>query len=78
MPLRGIGTGRVRRHLNAEVNIINLVDVVLRTRNAVETLLRPVLGRGVRHREAETGGHPGGSAEKPEHAKGRKLHSLHS
>ena len=29
MPLRGIGTGRVRRHLNAEVNIINLVDVVL-------------------------------------------------
>jgi biopolymer transport protein TolR len=27
--LRGIGTGRKRRHLNAEVNIINLVDVVL-------------------------------------------------
>jgi biopolymer transport protein ExbD/biopolymer transport protein TolR len=29
VPLRGIGTGRVRRGLNAEVNIINLVDVVL-------------------------------------------------
>ena len=29
MALRGIGTGRKRRHLNAEVNIINLVDVVL-------------------------------------------------
>jgi biopolymer transport protein TolR len=29
VPLRGIGTGRVRRSLNAEVNIINLVDVVL-------------------------------------------------
>ncbi len=29
MPLRGIGTGRQKRHLNAEVNIINLVDVVL-------------------------------------------------
>lgn len=29
MPLRGIGTGRHKRHLNAEVNIINLVDVVL-------------------------------------------------
>ena len=29
MSLRGIGTGRKRRHLNAEVNIINLVDVVL-------------------------------------------------
>src|SRR5690606_7939322 len=27
--MRGIGTGRKRRHLNAEVNIINLVDVVL-------------------------------------------------
>lgn len=29
MALRSIGTGRKRRHLNAEVNIINLVDVVL-------------------------------------------------
>ena len=29
MALRGIGTGRRRRHLNADVNIINLVDVVL-------------------------------------------------
>ncbi len=29
MALRGIGTGRRKRHLNADVNIINLVDVVL-------------------------------------------------
>lgn len=29
MPLRGIGTGRHKRALNADVNIINLVDVVL-------------------------------------------------
>ena len=29
MPLRGIGTGRHKRDLNAEVNIINLVDGVL-------------------------------------------------
>ena len=29
MPLRGIGTGRHKRELNADVNIINLVDVVL-------------------------------------------------
>ncbi len=29
MALRGIGTGRRRRALNADVNIINLVDVVL-------------------------------------------------
>lgn len=29
MALGGIGRGRRRRHLNAEVNIINLVDVVL-------------------------------------------------
>jgi len=29
VPLRGIGTGRRKRDLNAEVNIINLVDVVL-------------------------------------------------
>lgn len=29
MPLRGIGTGRRKRDLNADVNIINLVDVVL-------------------------------------------------
>lgn len=29
MPLRGIGTGRHKRDLNADVNIINLVDVVL-------------------------------------------------
>lgn len=29
MALRGIGTGRRRRQLNADVNIINLVDVVL-------------------------------------------------
>ena len=29
MALRGIGTGRRRPHRNADVNIINLVDVVL-------------------------------------------------
>lgn len=29
MALGGMGRGRRRRHLNAEVNIINLVDVVL-------------------------------------------------
>jgi biopolymer transport protein ExbD/biopolymer transport protein TolR len=29
VPLRGIGTGRRKRELNADVNIINLVDVVL-------------------------------------------------
>jgi biopolymer transport protein TolR len=44
--MRGIGSGRKRRHLNAEVNIINLVDVVL-VLLLVFMLTAPMLQGGV-------------------------------
>lgn len=57
MALRGIGTGRQRRHLNAEVNIINLVDVVL-VLLLIFMLTAPMLQGGVEVRLPEAAARP--------------------
>ncbi len=57
MALRGIGTGRARRHLNAEVNIINLVDVVL-VLLLIFMLTAPMLQGGVEVRLPEAAARP--------------------
>jgi biopolymer transport protein ExbD/biopolymer transport protein TolR len=55
--LRGIGTGRARRHLNAEVNIINLVDVVL-VLLLIFMLTAPMLQGGVEVRLPKAAARP--------------------
>jgi biopolymer transport protein ExbD/biopolymer transport protein TolR len=55
--LRGIGTGRKRRHLNAEVNIINLVDVVL-VLLLIFMLTAPMLQGGVEVRLPKAAARP--------------------
>lgn len=57
MALRGIGTGRSRRHLNAEVNIINLVDVVL-VLLLIFMLTAPMLQEGVEVRLPQAAARP--------------------
>jgi biopolymer transport protein TolR len=55
--LRGIGTGRARRNLNAEVNIINLVDVVL-VLLLIFMLTAPMLQGGVEVRLPQASARP--------------------
>lgn len=57
MALRGIGTGRQRRDLNAEVNIINLVDVVL-VLLLIFMLTAPMLQGGVEVRLPQAAARP--------------------
>ena len=55
--MRGIGSGRKRRHLNAEVNIINLVDVVL-VLLLIFMLTAPMLQGGVEVRLPKAAARP--------------------
>ena len=57
MPLRGIGTGRHKRELNADVNIINLVDVVL-VLLLIFMLTAPMLQGGVEVRRPRAAAQP--------------------